>query len=117
MRSLIAGAIGVSLAVTLLASGDPDGKRWWSTVEALANDSMRGRNTGTAEHRKAAEYVIAQFEHSGLKAAGSQGFMQPVPFTGRAIVEAQSSLELIRNANGARPQWKRDSFFRRFATQ
>src|SRR6185436_4074835 len=31
MRSLIAGAIGVSLAVTLLASGDPDGKRWWST--------------------------------------------------------------------------------------
>jgi len=102
MRSLIAGAIGVSLAVTLLASGDPDGKRWWSTVEALANDSMRGRNTGTSEHRKAAEYVISQFEHAGLKPAGSQGFMQPVAFTGHKIVESQSSLELVRNGKPER---------------
>ena len=32
------------------------------TVEALANDGMEGRNTGSPAHKRAAEYVAAQFE-------------------------------------------------------
>jgi hypothetical protein len=83
-------------AIALLAATPPDGKRWWSYVEALANDEMRGRDTGSPEHLKAAEYVAAHFEQAGLTPAGTQGFLQPVKFTAWKIVEPESSLALIR---------------------
>ena len=45
----------------------------------------------------AAEYVAQQFQKAGLKPAGENGFIQPVKFVGRKLVEPESSLELIRN--------------------
>ncbi|PWU06139.1 MAG: peptidase M28 [Terriglobia bacterium] len=84
-------------AAALFAASAPDGKRWWSYIEALANDQMQGRDTGSESYRKAAQYVAAQFERDGLAAAGVQGYFQPVKFDARKIVEAESSLELIRN--------------------
>ena len=101
MKRLIALVVGVGLTATLAAS-DVDGKRWWADVTALANDGLEGRNTGSAGHRKAAEYAMAQFERAGLKPAGAQRFVQPVPFDGRTIVESQSSIELIRNGRTER---------------
>jgi Zn-dependent M28 family amino/carboxypeptidase len=94
--------LSVSLAAsgglhTRLAAADADGKRWWSFVEALANDQMAGRLTGSPEHRKAADYVASRFERAGLKPAAEQGYIQPVKFDSRKIVEAQSSLALVRN--------------------
>src|SRR5215471_2394637 len=69
---------------------------WWTHVEALANDGMEGRNTGSAGHKRAAEYVAAQFQKSGLEPAGaSGGFIQPVKFNTRRIDESKSSLALI----------------------
>jgi len=78
-------------------AADPDtATRWWSHVEALANDGMEGRNTGSAGHKRAAEYVAAQFQKSGLEPAGaSGGFIQPVKFNTRRIDESKSSLALI----------------------
>jgi hypothetical protein len=64
-------------------------------VEALANDGMEGRDTGSEGHRKAARYVAEQFERAALKPVGSSGYLQPVKFTTRRLVEAQSSLELV----------------------
>src|SRR5438105_15605282 len=76
-----------------------DEKRWWSHVEALANDDMKGRNTGSPEHRRAAEYVAAQFKAAGLEAAGAGGsYIQPVKFKTRRIVEAGSSLALVKDS-------------------
>ena len=40
----IAAVVALTVALTFAASA-PDGKRWWSYVQALANDQMRGRNT------------------------------------------------------------------------
>jgi len=74
-----------------------DQKRWWSHVEALANDGMAGRNTGSPEHQKAAAYVAAAFQRAGLQPAGIDGYIQPVKFKTRKIVEAQSSLALERD--------------------
>lgn len=74
-----------------------DQKRWWSHVEALANDAMAGRNTGSPAHKRAADYVAAQFERAGLQPAGVGGYIQPVTFTTRKIDEAQSNLALVRN--------------------
>ena len=85
-----------------LTAADADGKRWWSTWQALASDEMQGRNTGSAEHRKAADYVASQFERAGLKPAGIQGYIQPVKFDARKIVESQSSLDLVRNGRPER---------------
>jgi len=76
-------------------SGDP-AARWFAHVEALANDDMRGRETGSPEHRKAAEYVAEHFKAAGLQPAGTDGYLQPVAFRSRRINEAQSSLALVR---------------------
>jgi Zn-dependent M28 family amino/carboxypeptidase len=70
--------------------------RWFAHVEALANDGMRGRETGSPEHRKAAEYVADHFRKAGLEPAGSDGYLQPVAFRSRRIVEEASSLALVR---------------------
>ncbi len=73
------------------------GKRWWSHIEYLASDDLQGRNTGSEGHRKAARYVAGEFERFGLKPAGTSGYMQPVKFNVKQIVEDQSSLALVRN--------------------
>ena len=75
--------------------GDP-AARWFSHVEALANDDMRGRETGSPEHRKAAEYIAEHFKAAGLQPAGTDGYVQPVAFRSRKINEARSSLALVR---------------------
>jgi hypothetical protein len=65
MKRLIALIPGlVAAGVLLAAQGSGDAKRWWSHVEALANDAMQGRNTGSLEHRKAADYVTLQFQRA-----------------------------------------------------
>src|SRR5579872_6224996 len=90
----------LAIIVAAIAGGialHADQKRWWSHVEALANDGMEGRDTGSAGHKRAAEYVAAQFEKAGLEPAGVGGYIQPVAFKTRKIVEAQSSLALVRD--------------------
>ena len=77
-----------SLAPLALIAAAPDGARWWSYVEFLASDKLEGRNTGSPAHKRAAEYVAAQFEKAGLEPAGVGGFIQPVAFKTRRILEA-----------------------------
>jgi Zn-dependent M28 family amino/carboxypeptidase len=96
MRRFITCAAIALLAATIGLRADA--KRWWSHVEALAGDAMEGRNTGSPAHKRAAEYVAAQFQKAGLEPAGAAGgFVQPVKFKTRRIVEAQSSLAIVRD--------------------
>src|SRR5262245_43716922 len=99
MRRLLTITCAALLAATVAPrAADPDtATRWWSHVEALANDGMEGRNTGSAGHKRAAEYVAAELKKAGLEPAGVGGYIQPVPFTTRRIVEAKSSLALVRD--------------------
>src|SRR4051812_36797770 len=96
MRRMLT-AMAAVLAATLGVRGDDTAARWWSHVEVLASDSMEGRNTGSPAHKRAADYVAAQFKKSGLEPAGAGGYIQPVAFKTRRIDEARSSLALIRN--------------------
>jgi len=75
--------------------------RWWSHVEFLASDRMKGRETGSPEHREAAEYVARQFKEAGLTPAGTHDYFQPVPFKSRRIDEEKSSLALVRGLDVA----------------
>jgi Zn-dependent M28 family amino/carboxypeptidase len=74
-----------------------EGQRWWAHIEYLASDDLKGRDTGSEGHLKAARYVAGEFERSGLKPAGTAGYFQPVKFDVKQIVEGQSSLALIRS--------------------
>jgi hypothetical protein len=99
MRRVFAVASLIAAAISAGAQGGSSGpaSRWWAHVEALANDSMEGRNTGSPGHKRAAEYVAEQFQKAGLEPAGVNGYIQPVAFKTRRILEEQSSLTLIRN--------------------
>jgi hypothetical protein len=72
-----------------------EGKLWWAHVCYLADDAMAGRYPGTEGHRKAVEYVSAEFERCGLKPAGTGGYLQPVKFETRQVVPEKSSLSLV----------------------
>jgi Zn-dependent M28 family amino/carboxypeptidase len=87
------------LGIAVLARGADDARRrWWAHIQFLADDGLEGRETGSEGHRKAAEYVAAQFAKAGLQPAGDAGgYLQSVAFNSRRIVEARSSLALESN--------------------
>jgi Zn-dependent M28 family amino/carboxypeptidase len=89
--------IVVAFALVPVTAADGDAERWWSHVVFLASDGLQGRDTGSDGHKKAAAYVAEQFKAAGLAPAGTSGYLQPVQFTSRQIVEAQSSLALVRD--------------------
>jgi len=91
---LVFGSIILTSAIVSLAGADAD--RWWSHVKFLADDRLEGRDTGSAGHRKAAEYVAAEFQRAGLKPGGVRSYLQPVKFRSRRIVEEKSSLAIVR---------------------
>jgi len=97
--------------LTLLLAADlsPAAKSWWHHVEVLADDNMEGRETGSKGQRMAAEYIAQEFERSGLKPGGTQGYYQPVPFKVRKIDEEHSSIELVRNGAAQKVQLGRDA--------
>jgi len=95
---LLAALLAATLVLTARAAGDDAeaGRRWHEHLEFLASDAMRGRQTGSPEHLKAAEYVAAQFKALGLEPGGEGGsYLQPVSFAWRRIDEPHSSLELV----------------------
>jgi Zn-dependent M28 family amino/carboxypeptidase len=81
---------------SVVVSAREPAERWWAHVSFLASDAMKGRDTGSPEHRKAAEYVAAEFKRAGLAPGGATGYFQQVPFRSRRIVEDKSSLALVR---------------------
>jgi Zn-dependent M28 family amino/carboxypeptidase len=98
MRQVLMAIALVLAAVPHGVRGEePTGTRWFAHVEALANDGMEGRNTGSPAHKRAAEYVAAQFQKAGLEPAGVGGYSQPVAFKTRRIIEAKSSLALVKD--------------------
>ncbi len=98
MKSRLLPIVLIAVAASsVLADSAADGTRWWSYVEFLASDKLEGRNTGSEGHRKAAEFVAAQFARDGLKPAGTQGYFQPVKFITKELDESDSSLTLVRN--------------------
>jgi len=80
-------------------------RRWWSHVEALANDGMEGRDTGSEGYRRAARYVAAQFETAGLQPAGEQGYYQPVPLHATRLRVDRSTAALVRQDGSRNLRW------------
>jgi hypothetical protein len=91
----------------LFAQGDNPARRWWAHTQALAGDDMEGRDTGSEGLRKAANYVVAQFERAGLKPAGESGYYQKVPLHAVRFRADQSEVALIRKDSVQPLRWLR----------
>ena len=78
---------------------------WFSHLQVLAGDDLKGRKTGTPEFLRAAEYVESQFKEIGLKPAGVDGFRQQVGFHALQVDTERSSLRLA-DANGKTTELK-----------
>ncbi|MFY9745398.1 MAG: M28 family peptidase [Acidobacteriaceae bacterium] len=90
----IAMAAGPQAAAT--ADDEARGKAWWAHVQVLADDSMRGRMTGSPDFLRAAAYVVRKFRSYGLEPAGVGGsYYQPVHFIEQWVEAGKSSLNLV----------------------
>jgi hypothetical protein len=100
-------AIGMSILCAALWAAEPtkETRRWWSHVQALANDGMEGRNTGSEGYRKAERYVAQQFDRNELKPAGEQGYAQAVPLHSIRLRSERSTASLIRAGKTTNLQW------------
>ena len=79
-------------------SDEASGQAWWAHVRYLADDSMKGRLTGSDEYIKAAAYVVDQFKSWGLKPAGVDGtYYQPVHFDVQRVIARDSTMALVTN--------------------
>lgn len=99
LASLVASAVlwsAFDMAVGAQGAAPNDaGARWFAHLEMLAHDTMRGRETGSPEHRTAAEYVATRFKAAGLAPGGVRGYFQPVELRSRRLDESASSLALV----------------------
>jgi hypothetical protein len=74
----------------------------------LADDVLRGRDTGTPEYEIAARYVAAEFRQAGLEPAGDGGYLQTVPYRSSTL-DAGSARVALRAADGMRElAWRED---------
>jgi hypothetical protein len=85
-------------AILLIAADPPDEatKRWWAHVKILAADDMEGRDTGSEGYKRAARYVVEQFERAGLKPAGDNGYYQSVPLRAVRLRKQESAIALVK---------------------
>ena len=102
MKPHLAALAALLTTLPALAQGFPEtdsdkaaGQAWFSHIQILAADDMRGRLTGSEDYLRAAAYVVAQFKAYGLSPAGTDGFYQPVKFDVTRVLADKSSLSLV----------------------
>ncbi|MGQ0647933.1 MAG: M28 family peptidase [Gemmatimonadaceae bacterium] len=109
--AVIAALVSTTSMTAVPLCVEAQAQRWWSDLKALSHDSMRGRETGSPEHRKAAQYVADAFRKAGLTPLGTKAFFQPVRFITRGIDETRSELTLIRSGREERLTLGEDAAF------
>ncbi|MGA8595557.1 MAG: M28 family peptidase, partial [Bryobacteraceae bacterium] len=89
------GLAGCSSHQPAASKGEDDGSLWWKHIEYLASDDLKGRYTGSEGYKKAADYMVTQFQAVGLEPAGTNGYLQPIEFETRRVIAEKSSFDLI----------------------
>jgi Zn-dependent M28 family amino/carboxypeptidase len=98
-------ALVASFVTVLAACSEPtdtasvEKSRIQAHLEFLADDQLQGRDTGSRGHEIAANYVAAEFKKIGLIPAGTDSYMQRVPFR-RAYLDQTSTV--VKIGSGAK---------------
>ena len=96
MRMKFAAAVGALAAINAAAAPprlDSDTASWWAITSQLSDDSMEGRDTGSAAYDRAARLVAAKFAAAGLRPAGENGrWFQSVPMHEISVTKASFSV-------------------------
>ena len=99
----------LSLAAAVIAAELPESiHQWWANTQALSNDAMEGRDTGSAGYQRAAAFVVQKFKEAGLQPAGSNGFYQPVPLHEVRLMKDESSAHVTGPDGPRNLEWLRD---------
>src|SRR5579862_5413414 len=77
---LILGLAGIVFAASPADSAF-DAERYLSYIKYLASPEMRGRESGSPELEKAAQYIAGQFKADGLKPPDGQNYLQAFEVT------------------------------------
>ena len=79
----------------------------------LADDFLKGRDTGTPEYEIAARYVASQFQALGLEPAGDDGtFLQSVPLRRTQLDTNSARVDIHRGDRVTELEWKEDFLMR-----
>jgi Zn-dependent M28 family amino/carboxypeptidase len=102
------------LGVAALAATDwtAAGQAWWTHVQFLASDQLKGRDTGSKGYDAAADYVARQFQRAGLAPGAGSSYSQPVEFIKAALDEPKSSLALVRDGHAVPAKLGDDALLR-----
>ena len=68
-----------------------DADRIKAHVEFLADDTMKGRDTGSEGYQVAANYVVSNFKQLGLKPQGDQGTFEQIVTFRKTYLEEDSA--------------------------
>lgn len=63
-------------------------------ISKLASDKFEGRETGSPGEKLSSDYITAEFKKAGISPKGSNGYLQPFPFT-KKISASESSRFVI----------------------
>ena len=94
---------GLAAAAVLLAATTGDSafssERYLSHIKFLASPEMRGRESGSPELEKAAQYIAAQFKSDGLKPLDGKSYLQPFEVTTSAKLGKTNRLDAVIKDN------------------
>ncbi|MEO8597702.1 MAG: M28 family peptidase [Candidatus Solibacter sp.] len=83
-------------------------RRWWTHVQALSGDDLKGRDTGSEGYRLAAQYVVEQLSRAGVRPAGENGWYQRVPLKAVRFRADLSQVELVARQGTRALRWLHD---------
>jgi hypothetical protein len=95
---LTASALAAAPSIRAQQTPPAAAARWWHDITVIADDSMHGRRTGTADYVEAAHYVASQFQSAGLAAGGTDGYFQTVHLAEARVVPESSSVVVVSGA-------------------
>lgn len=82
------------LVVAAAPAHDADTEAWWRVTTALSNDSMEGRDTGSAGYDRAAALVAERLAAAGVRPAGDDnGWFQTVPLEEVSVRDAALAVD------------------------
>ncbi len=102
----LSAVLSVFAALALAATSDPSfsAERYLSHIKFLASPEMRGRESGSPELEKAAQYIAAQFKSDGLKTLDGKSYLQAFEVTTSAKLGKANRFEF----NGESLQLSKD---------